>query len=224
MAKTTFDGGGIPARFARALASPVGVIITVPLIVVACGLGILLLGRGATRTATEEMARDQLAQQAAATQTEVAFALDQADPLLARLASFTDESRPIEDVLVRMHDLITGRPGVSYVSVSFPSGTFRGAYVTPAGGLEVQESRMTAAGTDVNRFTVVNGALATRMHETMAYDPRTRPFYTLAVTSGARGWTEPYTFAKTHATGVTCSEPVSGRITRSSPCSPSTSM
>ncbi len=210
MAKTTFDGGRGPARFARALASPVGVIITVPLIVVACGLGILLLGRGATRTATEQMARHQLAQQAAATQTEVAFALDQADPLLARLSSFADESQPIDEVLVRMHDLLVGRPGVSYVSVSFPTGTFRGAYVTPSGGLEVQESRITPNGTDVHRFTIVNGALAPRMHEMMSYDPRTRPFYTLAVTTGARAWTEPYTFAKTHATGVTCSEPVFG--------------
>ena len=59
-AKTTYDGGRGPARFARALASPVGVIITVPLLVVACGLGVLLLGRGATRTATEQMARHQL--------------------------------------------------------------------------------------------------------------------------------------------------------------------
>jgi len=210
VAKTTFDGGRGPARFARALASPVGVIITVPLIVVACGLGILLLGRGATRTATETMARHQLAQQATATQNDVAFALDQADPLLARLASFADESRPIDDVLVRMQDLLVGRPGVSYVSVSFPTGTFRGAYVTAAGGLEVQESRITPSGTDVNRFTVVNGTLAPRLHEMMAYDPRTRPFYTLAVTTARRAWTDPYTFFQTHATGITCSEPVFG--------------
>ena len=38
VAKTTFDGGVHSARFARALASPVSVIVTVPLIVVACGL------------------------------------------------------------------------------------------------------------------------------------------------------------------------------------------
>ena len=44
-------------RLARALASPLGVLITIPALVVAVGVGILLVGRDATRTTSSQMAR-----------------------------------------------------------------------------------------------------------------------------------------------------------------------
>ncbi len=49
-------------------------------------------------------------------------------------------ARPLEDTLVRMHDLMIGRLGVSYVSISFPDG-FSAARTCRAArrGLEVQE-------------------------------------------------------------------------------------
>ncbi|MEO7095764.1 MAG: hypothetical protein ABI175_21070, partial [Polyangiales bacterium] len=52
---------GRPAlKIGRALASPIGVIVTIPLLVVAVGVGILLVGRDATRSASQSMARKQL--------------------------------------------------------------------------------------------------------------------------------------------------------------------
>ncbi|MGE5184542.1 MAG: hypothetical protein ACM31C_20870, partial [Acidobacteriota bacterium] len=204
MADSARTQGGA-ARVARALASPIGVLVTLPLLVAAVGLGILLVGRDATLTASDDMARHQLAEQAGGVQHEIAFALDQADPLLARLRVLADEQRPVDDVLVRMHDLIVGRPGAAYVSISFPDGTFRGAYLTPDKQLQVQESRI---GGEVQRFVVERGALRQVLHEPNLYDPRERDFYKLAVKTGARAWTEPYTFFKSHETGITCTEPV----------------
>ena len=198
-----------PARLARALASPIGVLITLPAIVAAAGLGILWVGRDATRTASDEMARSQLLEQARRIESDVAYALDQAEPLLARLRTLADRARPLEDTLVRMHDLMIGRPGVSYVSVSFPDGTFRGAYLPRGGhGLEVQESRVTERGTEVARFTVEGGALARAREEITKYDPRQREFYQVAVRTGARAWTAPYPFFGSHETGITAAEPV----------------
>ena len=201
---------GRPAvRLGRALASPVGVLVTLPLVVVAAGLGILLVGRDTTRTASEAMARRQLIAQAQRIEGDVAFALDQAGPLLLRLRALADPARPIEDVLVRLHDLMIGRPGVSYVSLSFPDGTFRGAYL-PRGQrrLEVQESRLTDRGTEVKRFTVDGGALVPLRDERSSYDPRQRGFYQIAVKSRARAWTPPYPFFGSHETGITCTEPL----------------
>ncbi|HEY5933023.1 MAG TPA: hypothetical protein VIU61_00215, partial [Kofleriaceae bacterium] len=119
-----------PARLGRALASPLGVLITLPLLVIAVGLGILLLGRDATRSSTQQLVRRQLKEQAMSVQSDVAFALDQADPLMQRLRVLADPARPTPDVLVRLHDLIIGRPGVSYVSISFPDGTYYHANTT----------------------------------------------------------------------------------------------
>lgn len=195
-------------RIGRALASPVGVLITIPLLVVAVGLGVLLVGRDAMDTASQGMARRQLTAQAQAIQTDVSFALDQAAPLLDRLRVLADPARPIDDVLVRLHDLIVGRPGVAYASLSFPNGTFRGAYLGEGRRVEVQESRIGARGTDVNRFVVEGGALARLRDEVTDYDPRRRGFYQLAERTGARAWTEPYTFFQSHATGISCTEPV----------------
>jgi serine/threonine protein kinase len=193
-------------RIGRALASPVGVLITLPLLVVAVGVGIMLVGRDATKTATHSMARHQLGEQAKSVQADVAFALDQADPLMKLLRVLTDRERPIEDVLVRLHDLMAGRPGIAFLSISFPDGTFRGAQLTPDRKITVQESTVQPA---VARwFFVTGGALQPDRTEPHNYDPRTRGFYKLATAHKARAWTEPYTFFKSHETGITCTEPV----------------
>ena len=195
-------------RIGRALASPIGVLITIPLLVIAVGVLILLVGRDATRSASMSMARRQLTEQATAIQGDVAFALDQADPLLARLAVLADPAAPRDEVLVRIHDLMVGRPGVAYASLSFPDGMFRGAYLNEQRTLEVQESRIVDGTTKVSRFVVEAGALRSLRDETTSYDPRTRGFYKLAEAKRARAWTAPYTFFASTQTGISCTEPV----------------
>ena len=203
------SGDGRSVRFARTLASPIGVLITIPALVVAVGVGILLVGRDATRTASDQMARRLLTSNATSVQSDVAFALDQAGPVLEQLRALADPARPLDDALVRIHDLVVGRPGVAYASLSFPDGTFRGAYLED-GRVDVQESKLAAGGTDVRRYSVERGALVPRRHETTDYDPRKRGFYQLAEARRARAWTEPYTFFASHETGITCAEPVYG--------------
>jgi serine/threonine protein kinase len=196
-------------RVARMLASPLGVLITVPALVIAVGLGILLVGRDATRSTSSQMARRLLDTHAESVQSDVAFALDQAGPVLERLRSLADSDRPEVEVLVRVHDLVVGRPGVAFASISFPDGTFRGAYLEPDGArVAVQESRVTGHGTERDRFTVAGGALSLIRHELDDYDPRNRGFYRLAQSTRARAWTAPYTFFNSHETGITCAEPV----------------
>ncbi|HEX5060807.1 MAG TPA: cache domain-containing protein, partial [Kofleriaceae bacterium] len=193
-------------QIGRALASPRGVLVTLPLLVAAVGIGIMLVGRDATSSATRSMARHQLAEQAKSVQTDTAFALDQAEPLMKLVRVVAERERPIDDVLVRLHDMMAGRPGVAFLSISFPDGTFRGAQLMPDNHIEVQESTVDAA--QAHWFVVENGALRPVKTEPSQYDPRTRGFYQLAVKTNARAWTEPYTFFKSHETGITCAEPV----------------
>ena len=199
---------GAVARTLRALASPAGVLIAVPLLVAAAGLVVFVLGRDATTDVSAQMARRQLADQAARVDHEVSFALDQAEPLLARLAALATSGEALEVVGPRLYDLLIGRGGVAWVSVSLPDGTFRAAYREGGGAPEVQESRVGPTGTLVRRFTVEGGRLRPLREETTGYDPRQRAFYQLAVRAGARAWTEPYPFFGSHATGVTCVEPM----------------
>ncbi len=202
---------GSPAvRLGRALASPIGVLVTIPLLVIAVGVGILLLGRDATRTATNDLVRRQLTEQAKSVQADVAFALDQADPLMARTRVLAKQ-RPERDVmLLALHDLIVGRPGVSYISISFADGTYFHANITREHTIEVQQSQIVGPKTQVEWFSVEGNRVVPKRATTNDYDPRKRPFYELATRTRARAWTPPYTFALTFETGITCTEPVIG--------------
>ena len=50
MAETKYTDRRAPVRLARVLASPVGVLVTLPLLVIAVGIGIMLVGRDATQS------------------------------------------------------------------------------------------------------------------------------------------------------------------------------
>ena len=205
--KNTGEQGAL-VRIGRALASPIGVLITLPALVVVVGLGVLLVGRDATLTASDQMARHQLAEHVTDVSEDIALALDQADPLLAGLRPLAERDHPLDDTLVRMHDLMFGRTGVAFLSISFDDGTFRGARLMPDGTIELQESHpgsVTKYVKDGNRLKLVG-------REDTPYDPRERDFYKRAVAAHARVWTDPYTFFKSHETGITCAEPMPGAV------------
>jgi serine/threonine protein kinase len=198
------------ARVARALGSPLGIAIAIPILVVATGLQIFLIGRSATSSASDDLVRRQLAEQAIQIERDVAFALDQCDPMLGSLRALSLEGRTIDTIGPRLHDLASGRAGVKYTSISYPAGRFQGAYRADSGRIEVTESLAPTAAEPgrSRRWSVERGALVQFLDEESTYDPRKRDFYQLAIEKKRRVWTRPYTFYRTHETGITCAEPV----------------
>ena len=203
-------GAPRPARLARALASPAGVLVLLPLLVIGAGLVVMLLGRRATRDASDSMARRQLAAQAADVQHDVAFALDQADPMLARLRALADPTLPISEVAPRMHDLVIGRPGVANVSLGFPSGLMRGTFVPDNAPAEIQinESVIERDHTLRTNYQLVPGGVRVASTKTTDYDVRKRPHYALAERTHGRAWTVPRVYFTSKTTGITCVEPI----------------
>ncbi len=97
-----------------------------------------------------------------------------------------------------------GRPGASYISLSFPDGTFEGAFVDEDGELRFQVSRVLDGFTEERVFDYgERETLTLRELRKSKYDPRTRPFYKLALAGKSHVWTDPYTFARTGDTGIT---------------------
>ena len=90
------------ARVAHLFASPTGVLVILPALVIAAGVVVLLLGRRATHDTAEQMARRQLTAQADAVKDDIAFALGQADPVLSMMRSIADAAMPTEDGLSRL--------------------------------------------------------------------------------------------------------------------------
>src|SRR5690606_374837 len=190
-------GGGTPAtpgsggsRVSRALASPLASLFVVPGLVALVGMFRTVTGDRALRGSNLDGARARLSEQTRLVAANIRQVLAQAEPVLDRLAARTrahDPSQPFESFAHVLVDLVQGRPGIAYVSASFPDGTFQGAYVDDDGTLRFQDSRVEPAGTRVRRYDFAEGGtLALRLEERTAYDPRERSFYRLALENGKR--------------------------------------
>lgn len=194
-------------RIARMLASPTGVLIILPALIVAIGVVVLLLGRRATRDSAETMARHQLVAQAEEVGNDVKFALGQADPVFSSLRLLAEPALATPDAVVRIRDVVIARPGIVNASIVFPVGVMWGSFVDrTTNELQVHETRVDEQ--QRKNYAVRNGAANVVSTETSTYDPRTRPQYTLAVESKTRVWMPPRTFESSHKTGLTVTEPV----------------
>jgi serine/threonine protein kinase len=180
--------------------------------VVLIGLVLTLTGARALRGSNLEVAHERLSEQTRLVAGVVRGALAQAEPVLDRLENLSrahGPDRPLPTFAHALVDLMHGRPGIAYLSASFPDGTFQGAYLDADGAIRFQDSRVEADGTRVRRYDPsARGELSLRREERSQYDPRKRDFFTRAVSNGRRIWTAPYLFYGSRATGITRTQPV----------------
>lgn len=192
--------------------SPRAVMISIPLLVGVVGVFLTLVGQQALRASNVSSTDARLAEQAQLVASSIRDALAQADPILDRVAELARDhgpEQPFDRIAHTLADLIRGRSGVTYVSVSFTDGTFQGAYLDADEVVRFQDSRLRGGTTEVRRYHLAShGELVLQRIEQSSYDPRERSFYKLAVQNGERAWTEPYPFFRTHQTGVTRVAPV----------------
>jgi len=209
---TQARGPSRAARISAAIASPTAVLTLLPLLVASIGLFLTVVGQRSLRDSNLTMAGGRIDEETTLLARSISAALEQSDPVMDRLAALAqdhDPIKPFDRAAHSLRDLMQGRPGVSYISISFPDGTFQGAYRDEDGAIRFQDSRVTPQGTLVKRYTLIgHERLAPYFEEHTDYDPRTRAFYRLAVGSQQRVWTKPYPFFKTHYTGITRAEAV----------------
>jgi serine/threonine protein kinase len=204
---------GRASRGLSVFLSPRAVMIAIPLLVGVVGVFLTLVGQEALRASNVESTDARLAEQAQLVARSIGDALAQADPVLDRVAEIGrahDPAQPFERVAHNLADLMRGRAGVTFVSLSFPDGTFQGAYVDADGVVRFQDSRVQSNGTtNVRRFSLGgHDGLHLQREEKSSYDPRARPFYQVAERLGRRTWTDPYPFFDTLQTGISRVAPV----------------
>ncbi len=199
-------------RVGAAVGSPLGVLIVVPGLVLVIGALLTIIGHSALKRSSLALGLEQVAVRNTIVGRQIGLALQQSDAILERLralASVHTPASPLEGAAFPMRDLLQGRAGVAYVSLSFPDGTFQGGYVHDDGSVRFQDSRIVANGTRVRRFlTDDRSRLVALPEELTGYDPRNRGFYSLALGSPGPVWTKPYPFFKTNYTGITRAEAV----------------
>ncbi|HXK17009.1 MAG TPA: protein kinase [Polyangiaceae bacterium] len=196
----------------RALASPYGILIVFPAIVVAVGLFLTLVGQRALRASNLALGQQRLAEQAQLVASHLHSALEAADPMLDRLSDFAltaTPEQPPERAAAILFDVMQGHAGVAFASISFPDGTFEGSYVDKDGAVRFQQSHVGQHGTLVRRYDYQGyGVISALREETNEYDPRLRDFYAEAAAQRTRIWTKPYPFYGSHYTGITRAAPV----------------
>src|SRR6478752_10175613 len=178
------------ARLSATIASPLAVLTLLPLLVASIGLFLTWVGQRSLRESNLTMASDRIDEETTLLARGISAALEQSDPVMDRLSSLALDHDPIKGFDRAAHslrDLMQGRPGVSYISVSFPDGTFQGAYRDEDGSIRFQDSRVTSEGTVVKRYTLIGHERITPYYEERSsYDPREREFYKLGEQRAAR--------------------------------------
>ena len=150
---------------------------------------------------------DQISREA---DNETSAFVMRAPPAAAALAGLV---RPDETQLELSHQceaILRANPSFAWVSYADNTGTFTGVYRPTAGGIKVNLSAIVAGVTNRDEHTLNDdGTWAdTETHADTKYDPRTRPFYTLAAAAGHGVWTPPYVFAGENVPGITYALPV----------------
>jgi serine/threonine protein kinase len=195
----------------RALASPFGILIVFPAIVLSVGLFLTLVGQRALEVSNRALGQRRLAEQGQLVASHLRGTLEAADPMLDRLSDFClthTPDKPLEPAAAVLLDLMQGRAGVAYVSISFPDGTFQGAHME-GGRVQFQDSRVGRQDTRVRHFDYRgHDALTLLGEESSRYDPRLRDFYLQTTAARTRVWTKPYPFYGNRHTGITRAAPV----------------
>lgn len=208
---TSKQDAGLLSRLGGVLASPIGVMSVVPILVGVVGLWLLWIGQLALRQTSLSMAQERLESQMGATNQRLAQALDQAEPVLLRLKDWslqrdTEELR--EELPAALRDLVAGRPGMTQAYMAFPDGLFLGIYWSADQQLRFQVSEWHETRAQIQHFSYGVGGLLKVEEEWADYDPRERAWYQLGTQAGQMAWTKPYPFFTTGSTGVTAVQPV----------------
>lgn len=206
-----YSGTRALVRVGAHLSSPLRLAGAVLLLVASLGAFSTYSTYRALCRAGEERASDALRMRMVQLQGSLGEALAVADVLLERLAGEvrgTARSDPAA-LLAPLRALATARPGLTWISASFPDGTFVGVYVDDHGTLRGQISETRGEGGERRTYDFDrDGAPHEIARAPSQYDPRARDFYRTALTRKTRTWTAPYPFLPRYRTGVSRVEPL----------------
>jgi len=152
---------------------------------------------------------DQISREAAGETLSFLMRAPPAGDALVGIAKHDSEATTEEDRARRFEAVLRANPSFTWVSYAQADGTFTGVYRKSA--TEIRVNRSTVVGDETMRQEhEIQGdgtwVLASRELDT-GYDPRTRPFYELAVKAGHGVWTPPYVFEGQNVPGITYAVP-----------------
>lgn len=201
-------------RLGAALASPIGVMLIVPSLVVLVGVLSTFVGQRALIKTNLSAVEELLTETTRSASHRLERTLFQTESVLGRLEDVARHCDPSHPDTTRgvLRDLFIGRPGLTQLYIGYADGRFLGMY-EDSEGLKFQDSRVLKEGeSEILHYRAEPQQDITFLRkEASDYDPRKRTWYRKAVQARGRIWTDPYAFFTTSRTGVTRASPVFGR-------------
>ena len=192
------------------VATPLGLLILLPLLVAgAAGLA-LWLYHGAMQRGIAEIGRERVGNDAAVVLQRAERSLSEVGLTLDRVHAWAEQGVDLSDpvrVARVMIGMVDGRPGVTKTYIGWSDGSLFGVARSDDGMWQVLR---VVPGPDGSRRSLSliegRGLREVTVEERVDYDSRLRPWYQQAVASPGPVWTAPYRFASTGLAGVTVAD------------------
>ncbi len=201
-------------RIAPALMAPLGILLTIPLLVAAVGLAIWWQGHVAVIESVDAIATRQFDDRAEQAAQHTRALLDQAEPLTDNMVAYVRRvglDPPLEDFALTFRDQLRACPGVAYISFGTREGHYFGVYLDEHGRYVTTRRRYGGPQRTHRRDFVIGDDCSLTLVDddpTHGFDPRARPWWQAAVANGRRTWSQPYVWFDIGVVGITCSEPI----------------
>ncbi len=181
----------------RLVSYPLSLALVVATLVTATGGWIAWWNYRAGLENTRALAFELFGQIAHQTADSTSAFLAKAPPAAETLRNFAaDEPSSSSDAIARREmGVLRANPSFTWVSYSDTDGRFTGAYYPRPGQIRVNQSSIADGKTALVERDVIGDVWQEfRRDPDTRYDPRTRPFYTLAAAAKHGVWTPPYVF------------------------------
>jgi serine/threonine protein kinase len=195
------------SRLVTSLASPFGILIAIPALVLVVSLVVAGAGTYALRHSVTELAGSAFGDATKHASDMIATSSRGADRMLDAWSSWLKgpgANADLQTQAATMRALIVDRPGVAWISHSTQSGAFIGLHRLGDGRFQLINYKPEGDAVTKRSYTLEeDDDLVLEDKEPGGdYDPRRRPYWTAATTSTGTSWTEPYLY-KNNEPGIT---------------------
>jgi adenylate cyclase len=199
----------------RAISYRLSLVVVIPLLIVLTGAIIAVSSYVTTKQSIDALTTqifDQTSNEAAeATRAHMKQAEPDVDFLVAAIGAheakgdITDDDALVTEVV----DVLRANSGFEWATFGDEHGSFVGAERRKT-EIRTNKSRIGEDGKThvVEHVIAADGTKTVAAENVNDYDPRKRPYYTLAKNEKGRVWTPPYIFFNEGMPGITCAAPV----------------
>ncbi len=136
-----------------------------------------------------------------------------AAPVARSLDQLVDQGLALDDLdrlAPQLLAFLKGNPDMTWVLYGDETGDYTGATRLRDGRLHIERTHIADGKTHLTEYEVEDDGSwkIFQQNDDRGYDPRRRPFYTLAKESGKLSWTPPYMFFSQGVPGISCVIPV----------------